>query len=559
MRTVGEILVDNGIITQAQLEEALGKQEGGLGQTLVKLGMVSEAQFLQALADQRGVSFVNLKETSIEEVVIKAVPAKFVWHYKVMPLKIKGKTLMVAIPNQAAMLALEDLETNLGYFVEEAFATESDILDAIKKYYGVAADTVERILDKEVRETETQPSMAEEKVEDLEKMTEDASVIKLVNQILHQAITDRATDIHIERFRNEVTLRYRIDGVLYDAQVAENIKFLYAAVVSRIKVMSGLDIIERRIPQDGRAKVRIGKHDYDLRVSTMPTLHEESIVIRILPLTMLFSMSDLGMSKPDLEIVEKLLQKPHGLIFVTGPTGCGKSTTLYSCLSKLNTRGRKIVTIEDPVEYELKGVLQTQINPKIELTFARLLRSMLRHDPNIMMVGEVRDFETAEIAIQSALTGHLVFSTLHTNDAASGVTRLLDIGLEPYLVASSVQAFIAQRLVRVLCKQCKVPVTIDIAPLGLRRITPDRTVKAFRGGGCKACSQTGYAGRTGIYETLPVTDEIRNLIVRKSSSEIIKASALQMGMHSLRQDGLEKVLAGETTLEEIMRVTQAEA
>jgi len=356
-----------------------------------------------------------------------------------------------------------------------------------------------------------------------------------------------------------VALRYRIDGILYSAEIPKNIKYLHAAIVSRIKVMSGLDIIEKRLPQDGRSKVCIGDKDYDLRVSTIPTLYGESVVIRILPLTMLFSISDLGMAPQDMAIVEKLLAKPYGLFFVTGPTGCGKSTTLYSWLTKLNTRERKIVTIEDPVEYELKGVSQAQVNPRIDMTFARLLRSMLRHDPNVMMIGEVRDFETAEIAIQAALTGHLVFSTLHTNDAASGITRLLDIGVEPFLVISSVSAFIAQRLVRVICSRCKSPLIITPEQAAIIQSSPVQDGSIFwKGKGCSACRNTGYLGRTGLFEILVMNGNIGELIAKKTSSAIMKTAAIEQGMHTLRQDGWEKAQAGITTIAEVLRVTQTE-
>ena len=422
----------------------------------------------------------------------------------------------------------------------------------------MGADTIESILS----DKSDPPSMADvspnDVVEDIEKLAGAASVIKLFNQILQQAINDRATDIHIEHFRGEAVLRYRIDGILYDTQVSEDIKYLYAAIISRIKVMSGLDIVERRMPQDGRAKVKIAEKEYELRVSIIPTLYGENVVIRILPTTMLFSISDLGMSKEDAAILEQLLARPHGIIFVTGPTGSGKTTTLYACLSKLNTRERKILTIEDPIEYELKGISQTQINPKIELTFAAMLRSMLRHDPDIMMVGEVRDFETAEVTIQTALTGHLVFSTIHTNDAASGATRLMHIGIDPYLIASSVNAFIAQRLVRVICENCKEEVKIKNEKFKAEGVNLGKEITVYRGRGCKMCNHSGYSGRLGIYEILVVTEEIKTLIMQKVSSDIIKKKAVELGMHTFMQDGWSKILAGVTTIEEIMRVIQLE-
>ena len=359
---LGDILVEKKVITPQELEIAIREHQRTkefLGKTLVRLGYVSEKKILQILAQQQGIPFTELGKMEIPSRVIENVPAKFAWHYKIMPVNIEGNVLTVAISDPFDVWPLDDLETNLSYRVDKVLSTSADITEAIKKYYGVGAETIERILAQEAGEHGTPVTTKGEEVQDLEKMAEDASVIKLVNQILRQAIQDRATDVHIEHFRNEVFLRYRIDGILYDRQVRDEIEFLYPAIVSRVKVMSGLDIIERRIPQDGRAKVVIEKEEYDLRVSVMPTLYGENIVIRILPTTMLFSVSDLGMSKRDNEILEVLLKKPNGIIIVTGPTGSGKTTTLYASLSKLNTRDRKIVTIEDPVEYELKGISQT--------------------------------------------------------------------------------------------------------------------------------------------------------------------------------------------------------
>jgi len=561
---LGEILVEKGVITAKELELAIAQQQKTkklLGQILIEMGLITEKKLLQILAEQQGVAFVELKNIKINEKVLKNVPAKLVWHYKIMPVSIEENVLTIAISNPFEVWPIDDLESHLGLRVEKVLATSEDIMSAIKKYYGVAAETIERLLtDGPGGTTKAGFSKQETVIEDLERMSEDASVIRLVNQILHQAINDRATDVHVEIFRNDLVLRYRIDGILYDAPVSDNIKYLYPAIISRIKVMAGLDIVERRLPQDGRAKVKIADKEYELRVSAIPTLYGENIVIRILPTIMLFDIANLGVSKSDLQTLGQLTSKPHGIIFVTGPTGSGKTTTLYACLSKLNTRSRKILTIEDPVEYELKGVSQTQINPKIGVTFAVMLRSMLRHDPDIMMVGEVRDFETAEITIQTALTGHLVFSTLHTNDAASGITRLIDIGIEPYLITSSVEAFIAQRLVRVICDKCKESYQLSAFShqhlQEFKLIAEGRELTAYKGKGCKACNNTGYMGRTGIYEFLLVNDEIRKLILQKTSSDIIKKKAVELGMKVLRQDGWEKVLAGITTPEEVMRVTQ---
>lgn len=560
---IGDILVERQIITQQDLDLALKEHQNTkefLGQTLVRLNMITEEKLLKVLAEQQGIEFMDLKEARIPIEVINNVPAKFAWHYKIMPVRIGGNILTVAISNPFDMWPIDDLETNLGYRVEIALAVSSDIMAAIKKYYGVGADTIERILADAPKEKPEEESVTaiEEKVEDLESGTEDASVVKLVNQILQQAINDRATDIHFEHYRNELLLRYRVDGILYDTQVSENIRYLYPAIVSRIKVMANLDIVERRVPQDGRAKAKIGNSEYELRISIIPTLYGENIVIRVLSTLMLFSIKDLGMDDHELKQLERVLAKPHGIIFVTGPTGSGKTTTLYTCLSKLNTRERKIITIEDPVEYELRGVSQIQVNPKIDLTFAAALRSILRHDPDIIMVGEVRDSETAQITIQTALTGHLVFSTIHTNTAAGGATRLIDMGIDPFLITSSVEAFLAQRLVRVICPECKYQVTDEKIDMGeeFPGINPNRPF--YRGKGCAHCNKTGYKGRAGIYEILVMTEEIRKLILQKASSDVIGRKSRDMGVKSLTQSGWEKVFAGVTTPEEVQRVTQIE-
>ena len=580
---LGEILVEKGIITPQELEAAVRKQHETkemIGAVLVNMGLITERKLLQVLGEQQGIRFMDLKGINIDPKAIELVPAKFAWHYRIMPIRLEGNVLTIAIANPFDMWPIDDLETNLGYRVDKVLATGQDIADGIKKFYGVGADTVERILAGETHKVkETRTAERKDKVEDLEKMAEVASVIKLVNQILQEAIKERATDIHIEHLRNDLSLRYRIDGVLYDKSTGENIRYLYHAIISRIKVMSGLDIVERRLPQDGRARIKIGASEYELRVSTIPTLYGENIVIRILPTTMLFSIANLGMSEGELKTLEALINRSHGIIFLTGPTGSGKTTTLYACLSKLNTRDKKIITIEDPIEYELEGISQSQINPKINLTFAAMLRSVLRHDPDIMMVGEVRDFETADITIQTALTGHLVFSTLHTNDAASGATRLLDIGVEPFLISSSVAAFIAQRLVRVICPKCKEKTKLDAPSLRVGRGDPSPVIArrqrrrsnlktgseqvpryndVYRGRGCDECTHTGYKGRTGIYEILVLNDEIRKLITEKVSADVIKEKAIKSGMRTLRQDGWDKVAAGITTPEEVIRVTQEE-
>jgi len=535
-------LLDGGLLSPAQLEKA--KEDARLSRrsltdVLVDNELVSETALLNILADQHGLSFLSIEDTFIDPAAIKSVSAKLAAHYGTVPVKLDGNVLTIAVSNPLDMSAAEDIEVNHGYHVERVLACRPDIRKALRKYYGVGAETVERILaegpDRESVETR-------EVSHDIEKMAEDASVVKLVNQLLQEAINARATDIHFEAGRDQIVTRRRIDGVLYDTQIARDMRLLYPAIVSRIKLMAGLNIVERRLPQDGRARVKVRAAQYDLRISVVPAIHGEDVVIRILPATMLFDLSQLGFSNEHLEQLKQYISKPHGIIFVTGPTGSGKSTTLYACLSRLNTRERKIITIEDPVEYELKGLTQTQINPRIGLTFARSLRSMLRHDPDVMMVGEVRDRETAETAIQTAMTGHLVLSTLHTNDAAGAAVRLIDMGIDPYLVTSTVLVFVAQRLVRVVCRNCK------------QSYEADGNVY-FRGTGCRECNNSGFYGRMAICELLPLTPGIQGLILQKSSAADIRAKADELGMRTLPQDGLEKVKTGSTTPEELARVT----
>ena len=465
----------------------------------------------------------------IKPEILEKVPAKFACHYKIIPVKFEGNTLTVAIEDPLDINTLDDISLFLGFKVESVPANLSDISEAIKKHYGLGAETIEEIMGS--GELDKDLLAQKSKTENIDEMAQDASMVKFVNQMLAQAVKDNATDIHIEPYEDEIKIRYRVDGMLYDVPIPQDMAYFKSTIVSRIKIMSNLDIAERRLPQDGRIKIKAGGQEIDLRVSILPTQFGESVDIRILSGSMLYSLENLGLAPSDLAILEKLIKKPHGIIFVTGPTGSGKTTTLYACLSKINNKDRKIITIEDPIEYQIKGVTQIQVHPKIGLSFAAGLRSMLRHDPDIMMVGEVRDFETAEITIRIALTGHLVFSTLHTNDAAGGVTRLLDMGIEPYLAASSVECFIAQRLVRIICHDC-------------------------RGRGCESCKFTGYKGRTAIYEFLVMDENIKDMVLNRASSDQIKKRALQSGMHTLRMDGLEKIKAGLTTLNEVIRVTQ---
>ncbi len=556
---LGEMLVERGIITAEQLELGLRehlKSNEFLGATLIKLGFVSEEQILPVLSRKLNIDYVHIQSLTLDPEIIKKVPAKFAYHYKLIPIKIEGNALIVAVTDPLDVNVLDDVKLLLGVAVKPVLAGEKDILEAIKKYYGVGAETIEQMIDENGLKEKKEVSSTE----DIQDAAVDASIIKFVNQILLQAYRDRATDIHIESYEDEVKVRYRIDGILYNADVPATIKHFHSAIISRIKIMANLNIAEKRLPQDGRIKVKVGENELDLRVSILPTQYHESVVIRILSPSMLYSLAELGLSPGHLKILENSIKKPHGIIFVTGPTGSGKTTTLYACLSKINTADKKIITIEDPIEYQLRGVTQIQVHPKIGLTFAQGLRSMLRHDPDVMMVGEVRDYETAEITIRVALTGHLVFSTLHTNDAAGAVTRLLDMGVEPFLVSSSVECFIAQRLVRLICPKCKnlVKPKEEIIKEFALADTDISRINFYEGKGCEFCKFTGYKGRTGIYEFLVINDEMRAMVLQRTSSNLIKKKATQLGMCTLRQDGWDKIKKGLTTVSEVIRVTQQE-
>ncbi len=557
---LGQMLVAKKIITQEQLDKALEEQRKTdelLGVTLMRLGFVTEeAVYLPSLAQQLGVDFVNLKAVKISPDAVRRIPAKFAYHYKVMPIDFADGALTIAMANPLDIHVLDDIGLVAKTKLRSILAGEKDIEEAIKKYYGVGAETIEQMMGS----VDKASAGAEPTIADIEDIDSEASIGKFINQILLEAYKDRATDIHIEPYEEELKIRYRIDGVLYDAKVPPGIKHFKDSINSRIKILSNLNIAEKRLPQDGRFAVKVGGVDLDLRVSFLPTPYGESVVIRILSSNTLYDLGELGLDEGQRRKLDGLIQKPHGIVFVTGPTGSGKTTTLYACLSRVNHEDRKIITIEDPIEYQLKGVTQIQISPSIGLTFAAGLRSMLRHDPDIMMVGEVRDLETAEITVQVALTGHLVFSTLHTNDAASAVARLIDMGVEPYLIASSVQCFVAQRLVRLLCPHCKnaVELTPDVMRDFDLKEEDLKGVTIYEGKGCEACKFTGYQGREGIYEFLMMSDPVRDLVVARVAAGQIKAKAVEKGMRTLRQDGWQKVLSGMTTPSEVIRVTQEE-
>ena len=557
---LGQLLIEKKIISPEQLETALKKQkETGklLGVILMELGFVSEETVLLPLiAGETGVEYVNLKDIQVSQEAISKIPAKFASHYKIMPLEFKNNTLTLATTKPLDIQTQDEIGTVVQGRLNPVLSSEKDILETIRKYYGVGAETIEQMMGS------VQPvtRIDDTDIADIEEIESEASIGKFLNQILLEAYRDRATDIHIEPFENELQIRYRVDGILYDAKVPKNIKHFKDSINSRIKILSNLNIAEKRLPQDGRFKVRVKDMDLDFRVSFLPTPYGESVVLRLLKTSSLYSLQDLGLVKEERQILERLIEKPHGIIFVTGPTGSGKTTTLYACLSTINTLDTKIITIEDPIEYQLKGITQIQVSPKIGLSFAAGLRSILRHDPDIIMVGEVRDKETAEIAIQCALTGHLMFSTLHTNDAASGVTRLLDREVEPFLISSTVECFVAQRLIRIICPKCKelIKITPDILKefAGIPGINPDLPI--YEGKGCKDCNFTGYSGRQAIYEFLLVNEAIRQLIIERARASKIKEKAIECGMKTLRHSGWEKIYLGMTSPQEVIRVTKEE-
>jgi type II secretory ATPase GspE/PulE/Tfp pilus assembly ATPase PilB-like protein len=554
-------LIDEALLSQYSAEASRLDQR--LSCYLVQQGVLDSRDVLRVLSEKLSIPVVSLKALNIDRAIVDRVPVKFASYYRFMPVSIEDHRLTMAVAEPLDINSQDDIRAHLGLEPRFVLASTWDIDEALKKYYGLASETIDQImtsggnLHRRLEETS-------ERIEDIEKQTDDPSVTRLVNQIILEAYQKRATDIHIEPYRNRVRFRYRIDGVLLDANLPPESRHFLSPIISRIKIMANLTITEKRLPQDGSAVVRVKDQTLDLRVSTIPTPHGESMVIRLLPVaSTLLDLEKLGFNVENALKFRELIRRPHGVIFVTGPTGSGKTTTLYACLHEINDPARKIITIEDPIEYEMEGLTQIQVNTHVGFGFATGLRSILRHDPDILMVGEVRDRETADIAIRTALTGHLVFSSLHTNDAASAVTRLVDMGVEPYLVASSVQAFIAQRLVRVICPHCKQE---DEDPLvDIRReitlslgLSGTQTVKIFRGRGCDYCNSTGYYGRTAIYEVLELDSDIRSVILDKPRAEDIKRMAVTKGMRTLRQDGWQNVLSGVTTPVEVLNVTLKE-
>jgi type II secretory ATPase GspE/PulE/Tfp pilus assembly ATPase PilB-like protein len=524
---------------------------------LYNMGFAEERNFLIAVAEKTGIEFLDISASEIESQVLQAVTAKIATHYDIIPVKMMDHTLWVATSDPFCHKIKDEIELVLdnGHKIEFVLSTSEAIKKISRKAYGMGAATVEQMTN--TRDSTNDFSEKKDLI-DADK-SQDASVIKLVNQLLTDAINAGATDIHIEPYENDLRAKYRIDGILHDAGIPQNIKFFREGITSRIKIMSGLDIAEKRLPQDGRSQVNVSGQKYDLRVSILPTRYGEAVNIRILPQSRLvMDLASLGMAEREVNLLTQLITRPHGIVLVTGPTGSGKTTTLYTCMHMLKSTERKIITIEDPIEYEMPGIVQMQVHPTIDFTFARALRSMLRHDPDIMLVGEIRDLETAETAIRTALTGHLVFSTLHTNDAAGAITRLLDMGIEPFLAASSIDAIMAQRLVRVICPNCKEPHKPEPEMMTVIKAMGhiDKVDTFFHGRGCSKCRFTGFQGRTAVTELLIMSDAIREMTVTRKHSNDIDSQARAEGMKSLFQNGINKVREGITTYQEIIRITK---
>ncbi len=560
-RSLGNILLENTSLTEAQLEEGLLVQREKnikLGEALVQLRYLKSEDILKAISIQVGIPYSSrLKTDEIPYDYIKKIPINYAKKNELLPLRKVGDDLEVAISDPINIHALDDLHVLLNLSIKPVIASSSQILETINEVYNRNTETDQAVMEDLSEENLDTLAQELQEPQDLLDVSDEAPIIKLVNSLLSRAVKSKASDIHVEPFERDLVVRFRIDGVLYD--IMHPPKKVQNSVISRIKIMANLNIAEKRLPQDGRIRIKIAGKDIDIRVSTLPTSFGESVVMRLLDKSkVVLSLGVIGIEGQNLKTVESLIHKSHGIILVTGPTGSGKTTTLYAMLSQINSTDLKIITVEDPVEYQIPGINQIQVNPKIDLTFATGLRSILRQDPDVVMIGEIRDRETAEIAIQASLTGHLVISTLHTNDSASSIARLIDMGVEPFLVSSSVIAIMAQRLLRTVCKECCArykPSAEELAQIGL---DPAKVVDkfVFKAKGCPACLDTGYAGRTGIHEILVMDDELRSMIMKGVEAGRIKRRAMEKGMLTLREDGARKVLAGETTIEELLRVTQ---
>jgi general secretion pathway protein E len=554
MKSLEEIIVKKNPAVQDRLTELLSKNGERFEETLLKSKLLSDEEVLGILSEFYGIPYiVSISEKDIDTELVKLLPISFAKKCRLIPLKKENGRVMVALAPPLDLYVLDEVRSLFACDVEPFLALSPVIIDCINKVYERGTEMRDEIENEASGITESE--FHEPK--DLLEAEDEAPIIRFVNSLLFHAVKEKASDIHIECFEKDVVVRFRKDGILY--RVTAVPKRLQSSIISRVKIMAELDIAEKRKPQDGRIRVKIAGRDVDVRISTVPTSHGESVVMRLLDRSsVLLELEELGIEGKKLETINSLIHRPHGIVLVTGPTGSGKTTSLYAALERINSPDKKIITIEDPIEYQIQGINQIQVNPKVNLTFANGLRSILRQDPDVILVGEIRDRDTADIAIHASLTGHLVFSTLHTNDSASAITRLVDMGIEPFLVASSLVAVIAQRLLRLLCRSCKELYT----PLDdeLTRMNIDRSKipngKLYRARGCSECLSTGYSGRNGIFEILVINDELRGLTLSTADSTTIKKRAIESGMITLRLDGAEKVLKGSTSIDEVMRVTE---
>lgn len=562
-----EALGDSKLLTDEQLTEAVAAQKaqgGNLGAILLKKGFIKEKDLAVLLSSSLNLPMLNLSRFSINPDVVKLIPEKTAKQYHVIPISIMGDNLTLCMSDPLNIFAIDDIKVLTNYNIDPVISTEKEIADAIHNYYGAESTQLAQILQEVKEADENEPlevaNTEEEGVVDIQEATKQskvAPIVKVVNLMVAEALESRASDIHVEPQEKSLRIRYRVDGALQEAFSLP--KKDQNAIITRLKIMSGLDITEWRIPQDGRFRIRMREKEVDFRVSILPTNHGGKVVMRALDKSSLsIGLDKLGYLPQPLKLFEQAITKPYGMILVTGPTGSGKSTTLYSIITQLNTNEKNIVTIEDPVEYQVDGITQIQVNPSIEFTFSTGLRSILRQTPDIVLIGEIRDFETADIAIKASLTGQLLFSTLHTNDACGAITRLMDMGVEPFLVASSLVAVAAQRLCRKICENCKEPYEITPAVLKRLNIKTSKDATFYHGKGCSKCSNTGYHGRMGTLEVLLIDDAIRDLIIKGKSSDEIKEYAVANGMKTLRENAFKKALSGLTTIEEVLRITTEE-
>lgn len=556
-KTLGESLVEEGKITPEQLKAAQAQEKNTgqrLGKVLVSMGLIPEEEIVNFISKNFDLPRIELNNYVINSKIIQLIPEDLARKYLLIPILKIGDRLTCAMVDPWNVFALDELRMKTNFIIEPAIATKDEIETALDEYYGTKG-TIEEVVEIISSDALGLKEGEEMDLEKLEEIVKEPIVIKLVNLTIMKAIKDGASDIHIEPEKDELITRFRVDGMLYKVPSAP--KYLQAGIISRLKILANLDIAERRVPQDGRFNIKTGNKEIDFRVSSIPTIYGENIVLRLLDSSSaLVPLEDVGFSKENLAMFNKLIAKSHGIILVTGPTGSGKTTTLYASLDKINTIDKNIITVEDPVEYRLAGIRQIQINPKVNLTFSSGLRSILRQDPDIIMIGEIRDYETAEIAVQASLTGHLVFSTLHTNDAPGAITRLVDMGVEPFLISSSVIGILAQRLIRGICPKCKTKYTPTKDSLREIGITEDEDIDFCRGKGCAHCMNMGYKGRMAIFELMTMDDNIRHLTDARESSKEIKKAAQSGGMITLREDGIDKIKKGLSTIEEVLRITQ---